>query len=75
MVRIALGTPVAVHDAGTHLGDAALGGDDDALGIGMQRLGDQRLVEAGAVGMGGVDQRHAESTARRRTRIPPAGSP
>ena len=55
-----LGAAVAVHDAGADLGDAALGGDHEAVGIGVQRLGDQRLVEAGAVGMGGVDQGHAE---------------
>jgi peptide chain release factor 1 len=49
--------PVAVHDAGADLRDPALGRDHDALGVGVERSRHQRLVEAGAVGVGGVDER------------------
>ena len=40
--------------------EAALGGDREALGIGMERLGDQFLADLRAVGVGGVDQVDAE---------------
>src|SRR5207244_4245523 len=39
---------------------AALGTDDEAAGIGMQRFGDQLFIGVGAVGVGGVEEVGAE---------------
>ena len=60
MVRIALGRPSRYMMPGPTLAMPHLVVITTPVGIGMQRLGDQRLVEARPVGMGGVDQRHAE---------------
>src|SRR5579871_2797834 len=39
---------------------AALGGDDETLGIGMERFGDELFRSAGAVGVCGVNEVDAE---------------
>ena len=39
---------------------AALGGDDQALGIRMQRFGDEFLVHVRAVAVGGVEESQAQ---------------
>jgi hypothetical protein len=41
-------------------GQAALGRDDEVIGIGVQGLGDQVLADFWAVGVRGVDERDAE---------------
>jgi hypothetical protein len=55
-----LGAPVAGPLARTGPGQAALGRDHQAVGVGMKRLGDQLLADIGPVGVGGVDQVDAE---------------
>ena len=45
---------------GALAGDAALGGDDEARRIGVQRFADEALGDFGAVGVGGVDEGDAE---------------
>ncbi len=37
-------------------GEAGLGGDDQVLGVGVERLEDQPLAHLGPVGVGGVDE-------------------
>ncbi len=44
-------------------GESGLGRDDQALGIGVQRLGDQLLTDRRAVGVGRVDE--VDARARR----------
>src|SRR5215207_5117064 len=39
---------------------AALGGDDQVIRVRVQRLGDQTLGDLGAVGIGGIDEVHAQ---------------
>lgn len=46
--------------AGSGALPAALGGDDEAVGIGMEGLGDEVLGDVGAVGVGGVNEVDAE---------------
>ena len=60
MVRIALGRPSRYMMPGPTLAMPHLVVITKPVGIGVQRLGHQRLVEARAVGVGGVDQGHAE---------------
>jgi hypothetical protein len=56
----ALRPGVARPLAGAGPPQAALGGDHEAGGVGMQRLGDQVLAHLGAVRVGRVDQVDAE---------------
>ena len=55
-----LGPPVPRPGAGALAEEPALGGDHEALRVGVQRLGDQELAHLGAVGVGRVDQVHAQ---------------
>jgi hypothetical protein len=55
-----LGPPFRLPLAGAGAQEAALGRDHQALGVGVQRLGQQLLADRGAVGVGGVDQVDAE---------------
>jgi hypothetical protein len=55
-----LGPAVTRPLAGTGAGEAALGGDDETLGVGVERLGDQLLADLGTIGVGSVDQVDAE---------------
>jgi hypothetical protein len=41
---------------GALAGEAGLGGDDDALGVGGEGLADETLGDLGAVGVGGIDE-------------------
>ena len=53
----------AAHDLGfgrSLAGDSAFGGDNQAGGVGVKRLGDQALGNLRAVGVGGVDEVHAQ---------------
>ena len=50
------GRPTAVHSPGPVPGEAGLGGDDQVVGVGVQRLGDDLLADDRAVGVGGVDE-------------------
>ena len=43
-------------DAGALPGEAGLGRDDQAVGVRVQRLGDDLLADERAVGVGGVDE-------------------
>jgi hypothetical protein len=56
VLRLAVAFP-AVR-AGT--GEARLGRDDEIVRVGMERLVDQPFADPGAVGVGRVDQRHAQ---------------
>src|SRR5688500_14954071 len=56
LFRPAVGVPASR----ARTGEAALGGDDQALRIGMQRLGDQRLVGLRPVALGGIEEVHAQ---------------
>ena len=55
-----LGPAVGRPPPGPGAFEAALGGDDQVVGIRVQRLGDQRLADVGTVGVGGVDEVDAE---------------
>ena len=55
-----LGSAVGLPPARAGSGQTALGGDDQVVGVGMQRLGEQVLADVGSVGVGGVDEVHAE---------------
>ena len=54
------GAGVVLPDAGAVARPADLGGDDEIVGIGLERLGDQLFGDVGAVGVGGVDEVDAE---------------
>src|SRR5688572_2946763 len=51
-----LRAPVGVPAAGSRPRHAALRGDDEPLGVGMQRLGDQRFVGVRSVALRGVEE-------------------
>jgi hypothetical protein len=51
--------------------DAALGGDDDPAGVGVQGVGDQRFVVAGPVGERGVEEADAELDGAAQQRLAP----
>ena len=55
-----LGTAIALpcRPIGPH--DAALRRDEHALGIRVQRFGDQHLADFGAVRIGGIDEQHPQ---------------
>ena len=56
-----LGPPVAAASARRPGADeTALGRDHEPVRVGVERLGDQELAHLRAVGVGGVDQVHAE---------------
>jgi hypothetical protein len=52
--------PVAIPSIRCRPHDAALGRDHEAGRIRVERVGDELLVGAGAIGVGGVDEVHAE---------------
>lgn len=54
-----LGTAIGVPAPGARPQQPALGRDDETGGVGMERLGDERLAHRGAIGIGGVDEGHA----------------
>ena len=56
MLRPAVGPPLT----GPGARHAALRRDDEAVGVGVKRLGDELLADPGPVGVGGVDQVDAE---------------
>ena len=39
--------------------EAALGGDDEVVGVGIEGFGDQLLADIGTVGVGGIDKIHS----------------
>ena len=55
-----LGPAVRIPGAGARAQQAALGGDDQVLRVGMERFGDQFLVHVRAVAVGGVEEIHAQ---------------
>src|SRR5919106_717786 len=55
-----LGPAVGGPASGSGAFQAALRRDDEVVRVGVQRLGDQRLADLGAVGVGGVDEVDAE---------------
>src|SRR5215470_7537388 len=55
-----LGPAVGVPAARAGADQAAFGGDDQVVGIRVQRLGDQPFTDVWAVGIGGVDEVDAE---------------
>ena len=54
------GLPSGVPPARAGPHQAALGRDDQVVGVRVQRLGDQALADLRAVGVGGVDEVDAE---------------
>jgi hypothetical protein len=62
--------PVGMPLVRTAARQAALGGDDEIIGVGVQRLGDQPLRDLGAVGVRCVDQVDVELD--RAPQYPPA---
>jgi hypothetical protein len=55
-----LGAPIAVPAAGARAHQASLGANDDARGVGEERLGDDALGNLRAVAVGGVQEVDAE---------------